>query len=180
MGKMGWSAEKGLGRKEDGVRKCVKYRVKKDNAGIGASKKDDSQTWRAATGVFNSVLSKLKPVSASKKGVKADTSVSKASKSSATLEIKRYSARNQLYSKFHKSKDISSYSKADLRAILGGDGVSSASPLESAKTPPTGKDMASYFADKKRRRAFTEETQQDIYRALDARGTKHRRGLGAK
>jgi Pin2-interacting protein X1 len=62
--KMGWSADKGLGKMEDGIVNSVKIKKRDDGLGLGMEAgKDDqvgSKSWNETVSGFNAVLNLLK------------------------------------------------------------------------------------------------------------------------
>ncbi|CAM9357476.1 unnamed protein product [Choristocarpus tenellus] len=127
--KMGWKEGKGLGKNEDGMATHVKVAKKSNNLGLGAKRDSAGDAgWESTSLSFNSVLEALgkaygnaptKKKKASRKKEKRNKekveAVSVAKDSSAAVSTSGCPSR----AKRIRSKDVRSFSKTDLRAILG-------------------------------------------------------------
>ncbi|KAJ1991414.1 hypothetical protein EDC05_003484 [Coemansia umbellata] len=140
--KMGWSEGKGLGAKEDGVKEHVKIKLKTNNHGIGADKKN-IRNWLANADGFSELLSRLNtdtstPVEDESAVKKDKKSKNKSSKEDETTEavLDGASARLSRLShraRFRKMKQMAVRDEKGLQEILG---VRSA-PATIAGTPLT-------------------------------------------
>ncbi|KAL3270739.1 hypothetical protein HHI36_021264 [Cryptolaemus montrouzieri] len=109
--KMGWSAGKGLGAKEDGITEHIKVSYKNDSKGMGY-KETDSQ-WTEHESNFTQLLSSL---SGGKENAVTDINEIKLE----SLEEKSQNSRARVhYHKFTRGKDLSRYSEKDLANIFG-------------------------------------------------------------
>lgn len=83
--KMGWTPGTGVGKKGQGMTKCIGMVVKNDNAGIGGKNTNVSKH-RAIVSMYNDILKKAnKP---------------KGEKKSPSLSVEGYMAKNALYRRF--------------------------------------------------------------------------------
>jgi Pin2-interacting protein X1 len=117
MSSMGWKEGKGLGKREHGTEGFVRAKKKHDGAGIGAVKTRDD-TWCAAQGAYADVLRRLNEA-VSTEPISDEVDLSEEKEASATSVISNYVAREALYKKFKKAKDVSSYSSTALAEIFG-------------------------------------------------------------
>uniref|UniRef100_A0A146L9U8 PIN2/TERF1-interacting telomerase inhibitor 1 n=1 Tax=Lygus hesperus TaxID=30085 RepID=A0A146L9U8_LYGHE len=106
--KMGWSAGKGLGAKEQGRVDALRISHKVDVRGLGASRKKEQEYWLQQQESFQSLLQSLNGGNDQNVEVKSLEERSKTSKARVH------------YHKFTRGKDISRYSKKDLSCIVGG------------------------------------------------------------
>lgn len=107
--KMGWSAGKGLGAKENGIVEHVVARYKNDDRGLGFEDRNDQ--WTKHEDDFNSLLANLSNGS-SKDDEKLHSGVS--------LEVKSKTSKARVhYHKFTRGKDLTRYSEKDLANIFG-------------------------------------------------------------
>jgi len=83
--KMGWTPGTGVGKKGQGMTKCISMVVKNDNAGVGGKNTNVSKH-RAIVSMYNDILKK-----AGKK---------KSEKSTTVLSVEGYMAKNALYRRF--------------------------------------------------------------------------------
>lgn len=106
--KMGWSAGKGLGAKENGIVEHVVARYKNDEKGLGFEDRNDQ--WTKHEDDFNALLANLS---------NGDNKESK-SHSGVSLEVKSKKSKARVhFHKFTRAKDLSRYSEKDLANIFG-------------------------------------------------------------
>ncbi|CAH0731774.1 unnamed protein product, partial [Brenthis ino] len=106
--KMGWSAGKGLGAKENGIVEHVVARYKNDDSGLGFKDKNDQ--WTKHEDDFNALLANLSNGDDNKESLHSGIS----------LEVKSKKSKARIhYHKFTRGKDISRYSEKDLANIFG-------------------------------------------------------------
>ena len=111
MKKMGWTDGKGLGLNEDGETDHIKVRRKRSNAGLGASKETQSSV---ANGL-NDVLAKL--------ATSNTCVVSQETKPKIDTKVQNQQPRRKqraFLARRAAGKDVSSYSREQLKEILGG------------------------------------------------------------
>ncbi|CAK1594021.1 unnamed protein product [Parnassius mnemosyne] len=107
--KMGWSAGKGLGAKENGIVEHVVARYKNDEKGLGFEDRNDQ--WTKHEDDFNSLLANLSNAN--------DVNQMKLH-SGISLEDKSKKSKARIhYHKFTRGKDLSRYSEKDLANIFG-------------------------------------------------------------
>ncbi|KAI9092430.1 hypothetical protein DFS34DRAFT_688207 [Phlyctochytrium arcticum] len=111
LSKMGWADGKGLGVKEDGEVSHVKVRLKEDNLGLGADKRN-VDNWLGNQNAFDDILSSLNSNAA------ADTT-SIETTSETTVETARAPGRLYHRRKFVRNKLVSNYDAKDLQMIFG-------------------------------------------------------------
>ncbi|BES94380.1 G-patch domain [Nesidiocoris tenuis] len=105
--KMGWSAGKGLGAKEQGPVDAIRVPYKGDSRGLGAAREKEQAIWLQQQQSFSSLLQELNGDDAQPVEV-------------TSLEEKSKTAKKRVhYQKFTRGKDISRYSKKDLSCIVG-------------------------------------------------------------
>ncbi|XP_063370768.1 PIN2/TERF1-interacting telomerase inhibitor 1 [Cydia amplana] len=106
--KMGWSAGKGLGAKENGIVEHVVARYKNDDKGLGFQDRNDQ--WTKHEDDFNALLANLS---------NGDDKESK-THSGVSLEVKSKKSKARVhFHKFTRAKDLSRYSEKDLANIFG-------------------------------------------------------------
>ncbi|XP_063381862.1 PIN2/TERF1-interacting telomerase inhibitor 1 [Cydia fagiglandana] len=106
--KMGWSAGKGLGAKENGIVEHVVARYKNDEKGLGFEDRNDQ--WTKHEDDFNALLANLS---------NGDDKESK-THSGVSLEVKSKKSKARVhFHKFTRAKDLSRYSEKDLANIFG-------------------------------------------------------------
>ncbi|XP_063616927.1 PIN2/TERF1-interacting telomerase inhibitor 1 [Cydia splendana] len=106
--KMGWSAGKGLGAKENGIVDHVVARYKNDEKGLGFEDRNDQ--WTKHEDDFNALLANLS---------NGDDKESK-THSGVSLEVKSKKSKARVhFHKFTRAKDLSRYSEKDLANIFG-------------------------------------------------------------
>ncbi|XP_022121144.1 PIN2/TERF1-interacting telomerase inhibitor 1 [Pieris rapae] len=107
--KMGWSAGKGLGAKENGIVEHVIAKYKNDDKGLGYEDKNDQ--WTKHEDDFNALLANLSNDKDETKEVLH---------SGVSLETKSKKSKARIhYHKFTRGKDLSRYSEKDLANIFG-------------------------------------------------------------
>ncbi|CAF4880627.1 unnamed protein product [Pieris macdunnoughi] len=107
--KMGWSAGKGLGVKENGIVEHVIAKYKNDDKGLGYEDKNDQ--WTKHDDDFNALLANLSNDKDETKEVLH---------SGVSLETKSKKSKARIhYHKFTRGKDLSRYSEKDLANIFG-------------------------------------------------------------
>ncbi|XP_050682439.1 PIN2/TERF1-interacting telomerase inhibitor 1 [Leptidea sinapis] len=107
--KMGWSAGKGLGAKENGIVEHVVARYKNDDRGLGFEDKNDQ--WTKHEDDFNALLANLS---------NSNAESSDNLHSGISLEDKSKKSKSRIhYHKFTRGKDLSKYSEKDLANIFG-------------------------------------------------------------
>lgn len=119
--KMGWTAGKGLGVNEQGMREHVSIKVKNDTIGIGF-KNDQDKAWTEHQKAFDNFLSHLQENQDSNmiKNIKKKDLTA----NSQSLELKSKQSRARVhYQKFTRGKDVKKYSAKDLADILGGKNI---------------------------------------------------------
>ncbi|XP_026500241.2 PIN2/TERF1-interacting telomerase inhibitor 1 [Vanessa tameamea] len=106
--KMGWSAGKGLGAKENGMVDHVVAKYKNDERGLGFEDKNDQ--WTKHEDDFNALLANLSNAESNAETLHSGVSLEdKSKKSKARIH----------YHKFTRGKDMSRYSEKDLANIFG-------------------------------------------------------------
>ncbi|XP_045454519.1 PIN2/TERF1-interacting telomerase inhibitor 1 [Melitaea cinxia] len=106
--KMGWSAGKGLGAKENGIVEHVVAKYKNDEKGLGFEDKNDQ--WTKHEDDFNALLANLSNSESNAEVLHSGISLEdKSKKSKARIH----------YHKFTRGKDLSKYSEKDLANIFG-------------------------------------------------------------
>ncbi|XP_046971927.1 PIN2/TERF1-interacting telomerase inhibitor 1 [Vanessa cardui] len=106
--KMGWSAGKGLGAKENGMVDHVVAKYKNDERGLGFEDKNDQ--WTKHEDDFNALLANLSNAENNTEILHSGVSLEdKSKKSKARIH----------YHKFTRGKDMSRYSEKDLANIFG-------------------------------------------------------------
>lgn len=196
LSKMGWEEGTGLGKSRKGSTKCVRVKKKRDNGGIGSNSKakEDEETWKASTSLFNGVLQKLQRIQDGI-GTKEDLDSAK-EEVGASIAVKQYSARSKLYTRFTKAKDVSRYSKKDMDAILGrkssnpGKKEKNSNLVEGTETnefsfSTSNQSMDAYFQSRmalsssKSEDKSTSQSQQDIFDRLQSQSLNGKGGLGS-
>lgn len=134
LGKMGWTPGKGLGANEDGRTTNIRARRHEAQSGVGAALKPGA-AWAAPSAVssgLNDVLSKLAPVGTGLRsgagerhngrdeGENETTTVER--DGAAEAEQKRRKEVRGFYARKRARKQVSSYSKEELREIFGRTG----------------------------------------------------------
>lgn len=109
--RMGWEKGRGLGALEDGTTEHVRVSMRKDNSGLG-SKKGRDDGWIEHQDAFEDILTQLNKQQGSATGG-GDRPQARALVDTAT------SCRRLVYSKFLRSKDLSTASPRDLDCVLG-------------------------------------------------------------
>ncbi|KAH9638384.1 hypothetical protein HF086_004186 [Spodoptera exigua] len=107
--KMGWSAGKGLGAKENGIVEHVVARYKNDDRGLGFEDRNDQ--WTKHEDDFNSLLANLS---------NGNNNEDNKLHSGVSLEVKSKTSKARVhYHKFTRGKDLTRYSEKDLANIFG-------------------------------------------------------------
>lgn len=177
MQKMGWDKGKGLGKDGSGSRSQV-VSGKRNNSGLGlgAKKPDFKDNWIVAQNLFNGVLSKLKPIQNGESTQPVLNDEEEEQGESACVTIQKYSARNQLYVKFKKSKDVSTYSSKDLAEIFGRRVEKEKECSDSEDETAPSKSMYDYFNSV--RSSNSKDMQDHVFSMYSQTQTRGRRGLG--
>ncbi|KAI9018284.1 hypothetical protein DFJ74DRAFT_770070 [Hyaloraphidium curvatum] len=171
MQKMGWSAERGLGKNGEGMKEHIKLWKKEDSLGVGATKKT-VDAWLDNTDAFDALLKSLNQDAAgsSEKGAESDADTETGSGTGSNPSVGGHRLLHR--KKFVRNKQVSNYDSKDITMILGkrkaGDersdaGAASpaaasddsrpATPVEEfePKTVVQKMTSAEYFADKMKR-----------------------------
>lgn len=122
MEKMGWQNGTGLGANSNGMTEHIKVKFKTDTKGVGYNNNDYDNVWLDHQDDFESILSELNKASSSSIATTTTASSQSNDKPINTLAQKSKERAKRLhYSKFTKSKDLSTASQNDLACILGTD-----------------------------------------------------------
>lgn len=114
--KMGWSEGKGLGRNEDGISSHIRVKRKAISSGIGVD--EDIQGNSAFVNQIDSFNQVLQHLNNTESPSETKPKKLKLTKKKKKKKDKKSVKRKQ--SKVLAAKNVSSYSSADLKAILGG------------------------------------------------------------
>jgi len=115
MRKLGWKKGQGLGAEaSQGAVQAIKVKGNRTQVGLGFSQ-TKADPMQAQTAEFSNVLASLQEEFATETADPA----SAASPGQPTVELKAPKRQRRGYKKFSDAKDVSKFSKDDLKAILG-------------------------------------------------------------
>ncbi|EDV24769.1 uncharacterized protein TRIADDRAFT_56912 [Trichoplax adhaerens] len=115
LNKMGWSAGKGLGIKEDGDSGHIKIKIKNNNLGVGANVNNCSD-WTKQQDDFSVLLSNLNNVHGQ---TTTDNDEANETANNSIFRMAELNGKKAKYHKVLKCKDVQNYSKTDLTCIFG-------------------------------------------------------------